>query len=324
MSDMTLTDITLAPARGDHSPGQGLARRLAFLRSANARHQIVGFLFVLPMLTIMAVFKFYPTIQAFRLSLTNYDMLSEPEYIGLANYWSLLADPLFHQSVGVTIYFVIGAAIPIWLLSLALALIFTLKMPAQSFLRTIYYLPCIIPTVVFAIVWRFMFHPYGVINAGLVALGLPQLNWLTDPDAVIPALIFSTDTRLIPFFMIIYLTAILNIPRDYYDAASIDGANWIQRFWYITLPLIRPIILLVVIVSIITLSKVFTSVLILTGGGPNGASRVIPMFVYEMGLQYFKMGRASAASMFLLIALMVFTVIQLKVFKDREDVGARA
>jgi ABC-type sugar transport system permease subunit len=207
---------------------------------------------------------------------------------------------------------------------LALALIFTVRMPAQSLLRTIYYLPCIIPAVVFAIVWRFMFHPYGVVNYGLTSLGLPQINWLTDPDAVIPALIFSTDTRLIPFFMIIYLTAILNIPREYYDAASIDGANWLQQFWYITLPLIRPIILLVVIVSIITLSKVFTSVLILTGGGPNGASRVIPMFVYEMGLQYFKMGRASAASMFLLVALMVFTMVQLRVFKDREDVGARA
>ena len=323
MSDITLSDVTLAPARTTRSQRIGLARWLTFLRSANARHQLVGFLFVLPMLAIMAVFKFIPTIQAFRLSLTDYDMLSEPRYIGLDNYWSLLADPLFLQSVSVTVLFVLGAAIPIWFLSLGLGLIFTLKMPARSLLRTIYYLPCIIPAVVFAIVWRFMFHPYGVVNYGLTSVGLPSINWLTDSDAVIPALIFSTDTRLIPFFMIIYVTAILNIPRDYYDAASIDGASWVQQFWYITLPLLRPIILLVVIVSIITLSKVFTSVLILTGGGPNGASRVIPMFVYEMGLQYFKMGRASAASMFLLVALMAFTMIQLRVFKDREDVGAR-
>jgi ABC-type sugar transport system permease subunit len=161
-----------------------------------------------------------------------------------------------------------------------------------------------------------MFHPYGVLNAGLDALHLPTVSWLTEPGSVVPALILATDTRLIPFFMIIYLTAILNIPKDYLEAAAIDGAGRIQRFWYITLPLLRPTVLLVVVVSIISLSKVFTSVLILTGGGPDGASRVIPMFIYQMGFEFFKMGRASAASMFLLVGLMIFTIIQLRLFKD--------
>src|SRR6476620_11718512 len=109
MSDITLGDIALGPpAHTNRRSRLSATTWLMFLRSANARHQIVGFLFVLPMLTIMAVFKFYPTIQAFRLSLTDYDMLGDPNYIGLANYSSLLADPLFHQSIGVTIYFVVG------------------------------------------------------------------------------------------------------------------------------------------------------------------------------------------------------------------------
>lgn len=310
-----------ATARGvpiGQLPGlvQRQARALAFFRTARVRHQVIGYLFVLPTLLLLAVFKFFPTFQTFRLSFTNYDMLSAPTFVGVSNYTSLLGDPLFQQSLRITAFFVLGSAVPIWILSLALALIFTINMPARPLLRTIYYLPCIVPSVVYAIVWRFMFHPYGVLNAGLDALHLPTVAWLTEPGSVVPALILATDTRLIPFFMIIYLTAILNIPKDYLEAAAIDGAGRIQRFWYITLPLLRPTVLLVVVVSIISLSKVFTSVLILTGGGPDGASRVIPMFIYQMGFEFFKMGRASAASMFLLVGLMIFTIIQLRLFKD--------
>jgi ABC-type sugar transport system permease subunit len=302
-------------------PGTGFAPRTwarawRYLRSARARHQFWGYVFIMPMLVLMLAFKFIPAIEAFRLSFTSYDLLSPPRFIGLQNYISLLEDPLFHQSIQATMYFVLGAAAPVWVVSLGLALVFTLNLPWKSFLRTIYFLPHIVPAVVFAIIWRFMFHPYGVLNAGLEFLNLPTVDWINDVRSVIPAFILMTDSTMIPFFMIIYLTAIQNIPREYYEAAKIDGAGAWQRFSYITVPLLRPTFLLVVVISIISLSKVFTSVVILTGGGPDGASRVLPMFIYQMGLEYFKMGRASSASMFFLVGLMVFTIIQLTVFKD--------
>jgi ABC-type sugar transport system permease subunit len=311
-----------APAA--HLPGiatisKPTARVRGSLHSAQMRHRFWGYAFIAPMLLVMLVFKFVPAIQAIGLSFTSYDLLSPPTFNGIQNYVSLIQDPLFHQSVLATIYFVVGSAIPVWAISLGLAVVFTFNLHLKSFLRTVYFLPHILPGVVFAILWRFIFQPYGLLNSLLQFLHVPSVGWLTDPRAVMPAFIIATDWSIIPFFMIIYLTALQNIPQEYNEAAAIDGATGWQRFRFITLPLLRPTVLLVVVVSVIFLSKVFTSVLVLTGGGPDGASRVLPMFIYEMGLQYFKMGRATAASMFLLVALIVFTVIQLNIFKDSKD-----
>lgn len=268
------------------------------------------------MFLLLVVFKFIPMIQALYLSLTNYDLLSPPRFIGLRNYTDLLGDPLFHQSIAVTVYFVFGTSVFIWFLSLAAAVIFNAPLPGRNFLRTLYFLPAIVPVVVYAIIWLFMFHPYGLANAALHGLGLPPLGWLADRRAAMPALILSALWRFVPYFMIIYLAGLQNIPNEYYEAASIDGAAGVDAFRYVTLPLLRPTVLLVVILSIIFMSKVFTNVLIMTGGGPGSATRVLSLFIYQTGFQYFKMGLASAASMFLLFGTMVFTLLQLRIFRD--------
>ena len=170
-----------------------------------------------------------------------------------------------------------------------------------------YFLPAIVPLVVFAIIWQFMFHPYGLLNVGLQALGLPAVNWLSNSRATLPGFILSSDWRFVPLFAIMYLAGLQNIPQEYYEAAAIDGATRLQGFRFITLPLLRPTILM---------SKVFTNALIITGGGPNGATRVLPLFIYQTGFEYFKMGLASAASIFLLLGTMVFTIVQLRLFKE--------
>jgi ABC-type sugar transport system permease subunit len=239
--------------------------------------------------------------------------------VGLRNYVTLLEDPLFHQSVGVTAYYVFGTCILIWILSLVMALIFNAPLPAKNVLRTIYFMPAIVPVVVYAIIWLFMFHPYGLLNVGLHAIGAPAIHWLSDTRAVLPGFILSSLWRFVPYFMIIYLAGIQSIPQEYYEAAAIDGAAGVQAFRFVTLPLLRPTILLVVVVSIIFMSKVFTNVLIITGGGPDGATRVLSLFIYQTGFQFFKMGLASAASIFLLFGTMTFTLLQLRLF--REDAG---
>ena len=292
------------------------ARVRAWLRSAEARHQAWGYLFLAPMFLLLVVFKFIPMVQALYLSLTNYDLLSPPRFIGLRNYVDLLGDPLFHQSVAVTVYYVFGTCVFIWFLSLAAALIFNAPLPGRNFLRTLYFLPAIVPVVVYAIIWLFMFHPYGLANATLQSLGLPSLGWLGDRRAAMPGLILSALWRFVPYFMIIYLAGLQNIPNEYYEAAAIDGAAGAQVFRYVTLPLLRPTVLLVIILSIVFMSKVFTNVLIMTGGGPGSATRVLSLFIYQTGFQYFKMGLASAASMFLLFGTMVFTLLQLRIFRD--------
>jgi multiple sugar transport system permease protein len=292
------------------------SRVLRVLRSGEARHQTWGYLFLLPMFLLLVVFKFIPMIQAFWLSLTDYDLLTPPRFVGFRNYTHLLTDPLFHQSVGATLYYVFGTCIPLWVLALGLALIFNTRLPVKNWLRSAYFMPAVMPVVVYAVIWRFMFHPYGLLNVGLEQVGLGPIDWLSDARAVIPAFILSSEWRFVPYFMIIYLAGLQNVPQEYQEAASIDGASTLQRFRYITLPLLRPTILLVIVISIIQMSKVFVNVLIISGGGPYGVSRVLPLFIYQTGFQFFKMGLACAASIFLLVGVLVFTLAQLRLFRD--------
>jgi len=302
--------------------GAGLKRRapgsssLAFLRSRQGRHQLWGYFFLLPMLLLLVVFKFLPMFRAFYLSLTSYDLLSPPRFVGFRNYATLIHDPLFHQSVGATVYYVFGTCVPLWFLSLGLALVFNTALPARHFLRVMYFIPAIMPVVVYATVWRFMFHPYGLLNVGLQTLGMPAIDWLANSRATMPGFILAAEWRFVPYFMILYLAGLQSIPEEYLEAASIDGAGRWQRFRFITLPLLRSTILLVVVVSIILMSKVFTNVLIVSGGGPDGATRVLSLFIYQTGFQFFKMGLATAASIFLLLGTMVFTLIQLRLFRE--------
>jgi multiple sugar transport system permease protein len=156
------------------------------------------------------------------------------------------------------------------------------------------------------------------LNVGIESLGLPGVSWLTNSAAVIPGFILASEWRFVPYFMVVYLAGLQNIPQELNEAAEVDGADARQRFWYITLPLLRPTMLLVMVVSIIMMSKAFTSVLIISGGGPNGASTVLGLYVYQLAFQFFQMGLASAASMLLLAAIMILTLLQLWAFKDRQ------
>ena len=155
--------------------------------------------------------------------------------------------------------------------------------PARGALRLAYFLPAVVPPVVHAIIWRFLFHPYGLLNRGLETLGLPAVAWLADSRAIVPGFILANLWRFAPYFMVVYLAGLQSISAEYYEAASIDGASPGQQFRHITLPLLRPTILLVVVVSTILMSKIFTSVLIVSNGGPDGASRVLSLFIYQTG-----------------------------------------
>jgi ABC-type sugar transport system permease subunit len=288
--------------------------------SQSVQLQIWAYAFLFPMVALLVAFKFWPMIQAFQLSLHSYDLLTPPRYVGLSNYNLLLGDPKFIRSVGVTLYFMFGTCIPLWVLSLGLAVAFNRSFPGRGLIRLAYFIPCIMPTVVYGTVWRFLYHPYGIVNLGLQSIGLPPLDWLSSSTWVIPAFILSTEWRLVPYFMIVFLAGLQGIPEDLKEAASIDGASPIQSFWHITIPLLQPTILLVVIVSLIMMSRSFTNAYVMTGGGPNGASLVIGLYIYEAAFTQFRMGVASAASMMLLAGTMLLTGLQLWLFRDRRAV----
>jgi multiple sugar transport system permease protein len=311
-----------ATARGYTAPSPtarpirlSVGRRL----SRGARQQLWAYAFLLPMLLLLLVFKAVPIVQALQLSLTSYDLISPPRFNGLNNYLFLIADSRFLGAVRVTLYYMFGTAIPLWVLSLGLAVAFNQRFPARNWIRLAYFLPTIVPLVVFGTVWQFLFHPYGLVNQGLQALHVPPVLWLTNSAAVIPGFILATEWRFVPYFMIIFLAGLQNIPVELKEAAAIDGGSPWQIFWHITLPLLRPIILLVVVISLILLSRSFTVAYVMTGGGPNNASTVIGLYIYKAAFSEYRMGIAAAASILLLLGTMVLTVVQLRVFRDGRD-----
>jgi ABC-type sugar transport system permease subunit len=308
------------------APTRSLERRASPLRDLSRRFQQAwlgprrpywGLLFVVPILAFLIVFKFWPMIRAIRLSFFDAGPASRTEtFVGLENYTDLAADPLFLKALGVTATYVVGTVAPIMVLSLALALLLNQKLRGVSIFRSLIFLPAIVPVIVVPILWRVLFHPYGLANEAVIAMGLPAVNWLQDPGAVIWALVIPTDWRFIPLYMIIYLAGLQSIPEDLYDAAKVDGASTVQRFRFITLPLLKPTVLVVLIASVTFTAKTIVLPLVMTMGGPNNASTTLSLFIYQTGFAFLNLGYASAASIVLLVIVVAFTIINLRAFRS--------
>ena len=293
--------------------------RFLGIASVQGRQNWWGFVFLLPALIFLFVFKFLPMVWAAGLSFTNYDLFNTNDFIGLGNYIYLFHDEEFLTSLFNSFYYVVATVIPIVILSLGLALIFAKPVLGRDVIRLAYFLPVIMSGIVIALVWKFLFHPYGLVNALLSYLGVGQINWLTDSYTAMPALIIIGVWRGTPYYMLIFLGGLLSIPQEYYDAARIDGASEIQAFVHVTFPLLRPTTLLVIVMSTIIGLKVFLNALVITDGGPAGATRVLPLLIFRTAFEYFRMGRAAAMSMVLFAIVMVFTLIQMRIFTHEES-----
>ncbi len=277
----------------------------------------VGFLFLLPILILFIGFKFQPIMRALYLSFTDANPFNPVHnFVGLSNYAQLLGDKQFLNSLSVTAHYVVGSVVPIIVLSLGLALLLNERIPGMRVYRVLTFLPAVIPIIVVPILWQFLFNRYGLVNVGLESLGFDPINWLFDRTAVIPGFIVATDWRLIPLFSIIYLAGIQSIPEDLYDAAKVDGASMVQRFRWVTLPLLRPTMLVVVVIATLFCARSFVIAFVLTGGGPNNASQTLSVFIYQAGFQFFRVGYASAASMILLLIMIAVTLVNLRVFRS--------
>jgi len=283
--------------------------------SRKVRQRWIGLLFVLPALLHLGLFKFYPMAQAFLLSFFKYDLLTPPTPSGLANYRALYENPLFHQSLGVSVKYTLGVAVPEWFLALALALLLNRALPVRGVIRLAYFLPIAMSQIVVALVWKFLYHPHGLVNGLLAVIGIGRINWLSDEATALPALAAIGVWRGVPLFAVVYLAGLQSIPGEYYDASTIDGAGSWQRFRYITLPLLRPTILFVMVVSLLLAMKFFVNPLVMTEGGPNGATRVLPYFIYETGFAFFRMGEAAAASCVLFVMAFVLTIVQFRLLR---------
>lgn len=284
-----------------------------------AKQAMFGRLIILPTLAILLIFRFLPMLQAFYLSLTQYDLVHPPKFVGLANFVDLLQDPLFLRAARVSLTYVTCSVVPVLPLSLGLAVLFNRALWVKNLLRSAVFMPVVMPAVVMAVVWTFMYQQDGVINTVLGWLNIDPVPWLRSSSTALWAVILIGIWRATPYYMVIFLAGLQAIPADYYAAAKIDGANPWQVFRHITLPLIRPTTLLVIVMNVIVAMKVFAVPMIMTGGGPADSTRVLPLLIYQTAFEFFDMGRAAAMSVFLFVAVMLFSFVQVRIFTQRED-----
>lgn len=256
-----------------------------------------------------------PVVAAIALSFTSYNMLSAPEFVGMANYADIFQDAIFWRALWHNV--VIGAVgIPIsMLIALILAVMLNQGMAGQGIFRTAIFLPHVTATVAIAMIWLWIYAPTenGLANWVLSAFGIPNQAWLTNTDTALLSVIIVTIWQGIGLKMLIYLAALQGIPEDVYEAAEIDGGNAYHKFRYITIPALRPVTFFVLVTSIIANFQTFDLIFNLTQGGPANATTVITYQIYLTAFEYFQMGLATAQSVILLVVLVILTIFSRRV-----------
>jgi multiple sugar transport system permease protein len=279
------------------------------------REAFLGYLYIAPWIFGFLVFTVGPMIASFYFSLTNYNTVTPARFIGLENYRRLFFDdPRFIQSLGNTLYYVvIGVPLGI-VISLAIALMLNQGVWGTRVYRTLFFLPTITPIVASILVWQLLFNPgFGLINYLLSFVGIDGPTWLASETWVKPSLIIIALWGSVGGSrMLIFLAGLQSIPPDMYEAASLDGANAVRRFWSITLPMLSPAIFFNVILSVIEGFRIFTPAYIATQGGPNYASNFFMLYLFNNAFSFLNMGYASAMAWVLFVLVLVLTVFQFR------------
>jgi oligogalacturonide transport system permease protein len=265
----------------------------------------LGFLFVLPFVLGVLLFKLFPFVASLALSFTQYDLIDPPQFIGLENYQELVAsDPLFRKSLGVTLLFAV-LAVPMRVgFALFIAHVLNFKLRGINFFRSAFYLPSILGgSIAVAVLWRFIFSKNGLVNLILSQLGLDPIPWLADEH-------FSMWTIVLLFTwqfgsaMVIFLAALQNVSVSLYEAAECDGASKAQQFWKITVPLITPVIFFNMIMQMVQAFQEFNGPYMITEGGPLSSTYVLALYIYDQSFRFFNLGYGAALSwvLFALVA----------------------
>jgi len=281
-------------------------------RSLLWREHIDGYVFILPWLIGFFVFVAGPMVASFMISFMRWEIVTAPQWIGIAQYGKLFQDQRFYLALYNTAYYVfIGVPLHL-LLALLAAMAMNLNLRGIRFYRTIYFIPSITPVVASSLLWLWIFNPeFGLANVVLNALGLPSLYWLQDPKIAKLAFIMMSFWT-IGGQMVILLAGLKGIPRTLYEAAEIDGAGKRASFWHITLPMLSPAIFFNLILAIIGAFQVFTQSYIITSGGPENATLFYVLYLYRMAFENFQMGYASALAWVLFVIILVFTFVQFR------------
>ena len=283
-----------------------------------------GITFVIPSIVFFSLFNFYPIINALYTSLFKKNVLSlaKPEFVGLKNYIYLFTSGNFWNSIRATAVFTVGTFIPLLVASLVFAVFIMSVKKGNKFYQMAFYSPAVLSSVVSAAIWLLIFDPRGLANQWVNALlGLQGVNhnWLADAFMVQLSTMIVYFWKYIGYFIIIFIAGLASIPKSLYEAARIDGSSPWQEFWRITLPLLKPTVVLVSIMSMLQCLKTFgTQYLFTQSGAPQDPINVITMNIYNTGIRDHRIGRASAMSIILFVIMLIFTWVQFKTSRADE------
>ncbi|MBE9101062.1 carbohydrate ABC transporter permease [Vacuolonema iberomarrocanum] len=305
-------------------------------RKLTLTQQLTPYLFLAPALLILGLTVFYPAVQAFLLSFTRYefDITQPPIWVGLDNFQRLLGDEVFWETLVNTLLYLVCVVPLLVILPLLLAILVNRALPGIHWFRAAYYTPVIISMVVAGIAWNWLYTENGLFNQflswfatgmlnwlpdidrfaplvnGLVALreGIP---WLTSPDLALFSVMAVTVWKGLGYYMVIYLAGLQSIPKDLYEAAAIDGSDGWQKHWDITIPLMRPYLLLVGVISAIAATKVFEEIFVMTQGGPRNNSKTIVYYVYEEAFENLEISYACTIGLVLFLIILALSILRL-------------
>ncbi len=290
-------------------------------RSVQKRRQtLVAYAFLFPTLLIFLVFRHGPAVASLLLGFFNWTIVDTPEFVGLNNYDRMIHDDIFWRSLKNTGLFVLMTVPTDVVLALFLAVLVNQRLRGMWLFRLAFFMPFVTATAIVAIVWRWIYQPQGIANGALEFFGLDPLTWLSDPDWALPAVAIMSVWKHVGFNMLILVAGLQAIPQDYEEAARLDGAGPLSIFFGITLPLLRPVLVLVTILTTIGSFQVFDAAYVMTNGGPFYATTTVVYYIYQNAFGQYQMGYAAAIAFALFMIVLVLTVLQRRFLGGGDDV----
>lgn len=277
------------------------------------------YLFLLPAFAVLLIFFFIPFSQTIILSMQNYsDNIYNATFAGFQNYIEILHNPVFYKVMWNTFIYLIVAVPILVIFPLFLAILINQKIRGITLYKILIYLPVIVSIVVAAIAFKWLYAQDGILNYFMQLLHLPAIAWLTDPKYAIYSVIIVTIWKGIGYYMMIYLAALMSVPKELYEACDIDGAGFFRKHLTVTIPHIMPTIALVSTISSISAMKIFAEIYVMTKGGPLNSTKTIVYYIYEKAFENLDLGIASAMAVLLLIIVMIFSLINILCFERKK------
>jgi multiple sugar transport system permease protein len=269
-----------------------------------------------PWLLTLLIFWAFPVVYSLGLSFTNYSIFGKTSFVGLVNFVKLFADPSFIQALKNTSFFVFGTIPFTTIIALVLAVLIAEKIPGHKIFQAGYFIPSITSMVVIALIFSSLYARGGYLHllGKLIGLNVPENGYLFSTSTALPSIMVMDIWVAIGYYVLLFLAGIKSIPIEIYEAAKLDGARFWRRLFSVTIPQITPILLFIVVINTIRSFQIFVEIYVMTKGGPLGSTSTVVYFVFDEGLQKFNMGYASAAAYLLFVIILIFSLLQMKLF----------